>query len=155
MEGRCVCCGGQIKRNPRVKIQRYCSRPECQKARRKVWQQQKLEKDEDYRRNQADAQRRWRECHRDYWRQYRESRPEYVHRNRELQRERNRRRRKVPDQSAGGCKEIAKMDAFGGAMSFASGLYRLTPVDPPGIAKMDALTVRLALICPVAGGGVR
>lgn len=81
--------------------------------------------------------------------------PEYVHRNRELQRERNRRRRKVPDQSAGGCKEIAKMDAFGGAMSFASGLYRLTPVDPPGIAKMDALTVRLALICPVAGGGVR
>lgn len=151
MEGTCVSCGGRIQRNPRVKTQRYCSRVDCQKVRRKVWQQQKLEKDEDYRRNQADALRRWRARHSGYWRQYRASHPDYVDRNRELQRDRNRRRRKLLAHSEEGCKEIAKMDALRPSSLIDSGIYRITPLDPGGIAKMDALTVRLALISAEQG----
>jgi hypothetical protein len=151
MEGTCVCCGGRIRRNPKVKRQRYCSRVECQKARRKVWQQQKLEKDEDYRRNQGAAQRRWREAHREYWRGYRERHPDYVCRNREFQRERNRRRPKALAQCEEDCKKIAKMDAFAGANRLTPGIYRLTLVGRPVIAKMDAFDVRLALISAEQG----
>jgi hypothetical protein len=134
-----------------VKTQRYCSRAECQKARRKVWQQQKLEKDEDYRRNQADAQRRWRERHPEYWRRYRESHPDYVRRNRELQGQRDLRRRKITAEPEQGSEALAKMDSFCPSNPIESGTYKITPLDAGGLAKMDAFTVRLALISPEQG----
>jgi hypothetical protein len=60
MEKRCLCCKRPVLAHPAVAHQRYCSDPECQKARKRNWQKEKLGKDPDYRANQADAQRQWR-----------------------------------------------------------------------------------------------
>jgi hypothetical protein len=82
----------QLKRHPRrrnVPHQKYCSKPECQRARRHRWQREKLSQDADYRAHQAAAQRRWHERHPEYWRRYRQSHPEYTARNREQQCPRN------------------------------------------------------------------
>jgi hypothetical protein len=106
-------------------------------VRRRLWQKEKLATDEDYRRNQGDAQRRWRESHRDYWREYRQSHPDYSERNRCLQRERNHLRRR---------EMVAKMDALAPRTSVAPGTYQLLPYEPGGIAKMDALIVKIDLV---------
>ena len=138
MEKRCECCKKRFIPHPAVRDQRYCSNPECQKARKKKWQKEKLASDSDYRANQAEAQRQWRSRNRDYWRQYRKRNPAYTETNRMGQRERNRRRR-----SGLG---IAKMDELTGKTLIQSGRYRLVPVCNSGIAKMDELIVELGVI---------
>jgi hypothetical protein len=90
---RCAACGCLFVPRRNVPQQRYCSKRECQRTRRRRWQRQKLKADADYRANQAAAQRRWRERHPDYWRRYRQGHPDSTERNRQRQRERNRRRR--------------------------------------------------------------
>ena len=102
MEKKCLCCKRGFIPHPAVRDQRYCSDPECQRARKRKWQKEKLATDSDYRANQAEAQRQWRSRNKDYWKQYRKKNPAYTERNRMGQRERNRRRRSGP--------EIAKMD---------------------------------------------
>ncbi len=57
----------------------------------------------DYRFNQKDAQRRWREQHPDYSKEYRKSHPEYCQRNRKMQRHRDGKRQAL---------RLAKMDAL-------------------------------------------
>jgi hypothetical protein len=93
MEKRCLCCKRPIIAHPAVANQRYCGDPECQKARKRKWQKEKLAGDPDYRANQAEAQRQWRSRNRSYWREYRMRNPAYTEANRIRQRERNRRRR--------------------------------------------------------------
>ena len=68
MEKTCLCCKRRFIAHPAVRHQRYCSDPECQKARKRNWQKEKLASDSDYRANQAEAQRQWRSRNRDYWR---------------------------------------------------------------------------------------
>jgi len=121
-----------------VRDQQYCSNPQCQKARKRRWQKEKLLKDSDYQANQAEAQRQWRSRNKDYWREYRRKNPAYTEKNRLDQRERNRRRR-----SGSG---IAKMDEQKVKTLIPSGRYRLVPFCNPGIAKMDELIVQLAVI---------
>ena len=146
MEKRCLCCKRPVLAHPAVAHQRYCSDPECQKARKRNWQKEKLGKDPDYRANQADAQRQWRSRNRGYWREYRSKHPAYTEANRIGQRERNRRRR------AGS--GIAKMDEQKGKPLIPSGRYRLVPLCNPGIAKMDELIVELGVISRGCGFGV-
>jgi len=138
MEKRCECCKRRFIPRPAVCHQEYCSNPECQKARKRAWQKEKLASDSDYRANQAEAQRQWRSRNRDYWRQYRKRNPTYTEGNRIRQRERNRRRR-----SGSG---IAKMDELSGKNVITSGRYRLVPLCNSGIAKMDELIVELGVI---------
>jgi len=57
--------------NPRNPNQKYCNRADCQRARKREWQRKKRATDPDYRQNQIDCQKRWRELHPDYWREYR------------------------------------------------------------------------------------
>lgn len=95
--------------------------------------------DPDYRDNQRDCQRRWREAHRGYWRTYRESHPQYVHRNRERQRLRNQERRVHLD-------GIAKMDASRGESTIVAGTYQLIPLGMDAIARMDAINVEIRFI---------
>lgn len=102
MEKTCLCCKKRFDRHPAVPDQQYCSDADCQKARKRKWQKEKLASDSDYRANQAEAQRQWRSRNRGYWREYRRRNPAYMERNRMGQRERNRGRR-----SGSG---IAKMD---------------------------------------------
>jgi hypothetical protein len=120
-----------------VPNQTYCSRRECQQERRRGWQHRKIHEDPDYRANQTQAQRLWRDQHPEYWRDYRARNPEYVERNRQQQQDRNQRRGAV----------IAKMDALETANPLISGTYRLVHLCGEGvIAKMDEYTVKIELI---------
>lgn len=67
-ERRCAACGWRFVPRRNVPEQRYCSKPQCQRTRRRRWQREKLQVDPDYQANQAAAQQRWRERHREYWR---------------------------------------------------------------------------------------
>lgn len=137
VERRCEYCGEPFTVRNNVACQRYCSKAGCQKGRRNAWRKRKLLSDKDYRGNQQDAQKRWRESHKEYWRGYRASHPEYVERNRALQRERNDRRR--------GCL-IAKRDESSSRNSMRSGYYRLIPAGKDAIAKRDAYLVKLDIL---------
>lgn len=132
---QCFHCGKSIKANPRVKNQRYCSDRECQRARRREWQREKLLNDPDYKANQRDCQRKWHEHHPGYYQDYRERHPQSRERNRLLQRYRNSRRWTR--------QKIATMDAFPPAPVLTPTLYYLLPV----IAKMD-LSAQKVIIIP-------
>ena len=124
----CAHCGDAFKRRPQNPDQTYCSKPECQRARKRRWQKAKMESDADYRENQRRAQKQWRERNPDYWKQWRSGHPEYVERNRVDQRARNQKRANGmgPTEDAS---SFAKMDASAGAMPLPSGTYRLVPAD--------------------------
>jgi len=146
MEKRCECCKRRFIPRPAVRHQEYCTNPECQKARKRAWQKEKLASDSDYRANQAEAQRQWRSRNRDYWRRYRKRNPVYTETNRMGQKGRNRRRR-----SGAG---IAKMDEVKGKSFIRSGRYRLVPFCNSGVAKMDELIVEIGVISGGCGFGV-
>ena len=109
----------------------------CQRERRRRWHQDKLRSDEDYRANQAQAQRAWTGRHGDYWREYRARHPDYTERNRLEQRRRDHRRRAT---------RLAKMDASTPINAVPSGTYRLLPEAGGDLAKMDAWTVKITVI---------
>ena len=141
---RCAACEDLFTRRRNVPDQQFCSKPECQRERRRRWQRQKLKEDPDYRANQAAAQRRWRERNPDYWRRYRQAHPAYTERNRQQQHMRNRKRGQVgtgPSPPA-----IAKMDVCEAQTAVASGTYRLIPVSGENIAKMDAYLVEMHVL---------
>jgi hypothetical protein len=140
MEKTCPHCQRTFLPHPAVRNQQYCGSTECQRARKREWQQAKLASDADYRENQAAAQRAWRQRNPEYWRHYRERHPAYREANRLRQRERNGQRR-----------AMAKMDARDAKILLPSGRYRLVPLYGK-IAKMDALIVEIGI---VSGGSVR
>jgi predicted phosphohydrolase len=74
--------------------QEYCSDPECQRARKALWQKNKMTNDPQYQAQQIECIRKWRKKRPldNYQKQYRQEHPEYVNRNRELQRIRNSKR---------------------------------------------------------------
>ena len=101
----CRCLFILTARNPE---QKYCSRADCQKARKRRWQKMKMQGDKAYRLNQKDAQKRWCEKNPDYWQNYRKNNSNYTGSNRERQQHRNRCRRAFGSIS----REFAKMDAL-------------------------------------------
>ena len=139
---RCKNCNRSFAITARHPEQTYCSRKECQRARKNNWQRRKLSGDEDYRKNQADCQEQWVKKHPGYWKQYREKHPESAQRNRAKQRERNRiNRKKQPPRSK--LPAIAKMDAKLRQKPLISGYYELTPVTDPPFANMIPIIVRI------------
>ena len=144
-ERRCLSCGERFNPRRQNPAQQYCSEKACQRERRRRWQSEKQRTDADYRDNQRRAWRAWAAKHSAYWFAWREKHPEYCERNRAQQRLRNQRRRTG---------SIANMDASEADLGVPSGLYRLVPAAGGGIAKMDAWTVRIAVIArPYADGG--
>lgn len=145
MTSKFVCrnCGRQANANPRLKGgQHYCKSRECQRARKRSWQKNKLANDPDYRRRQKECQRSW--CKRKplhhYQSEYRKRHAEYVEANRLKQRERNRRNDMAEDMQ-----KIVKMDTFFSA-SRKTGTYLLNWLGgegPEKIVKMDTLIVQL------------
>ena len=138
MNQKIRCANPQCRRlfhpNPRVKNQQYCDKKDCQRARKRRWQRQKMKDDPDYQDDHRDAQQCWIEQNRDYWRRYRALHPDYVKRNRLLQRKRDRKRR-----------DLAKMDALGDFSPVKAGSYYLIPAKE-NLAKMDALSHKYFLI---------
>ena len=136
----CAACGQEFHPHPKSPRQTYCSKAECQRVRKRKWQQQKLKSDPDYAENQARAQQAWSNSHTGYWRQYRQAHPDYANQNREMQTGRNARNRGKP---------IAKMDDFNGrkgAPNLPSGLYQIHPMPDSVIAKMDVWTVEIRVL---------
>jgi hypothetical protein len=134
---RCAHCRRLVVPNPRVKTQRFCAKPDCQRARRAPWQREKMATDPDYQANQKDYQRAWQARHPEYWRQYRQNRPNYRERNRLLQHHRDQRRRPGV---------LAKMDALAAISFVKPGIYHLIPEVGEHLAKMDALSMKCHLI---------
>ena len=134
---RCAACEQAFRPRAQVPQQQFCGKAACQRERRRRWQQRKRQSDEDYRANQAQAQRSWAGGHRDYWRDWRAAHPAYTERNRLEQRRRDRQRH---------ASRLAKMDASTPVSPIASGTYRLVPWTGGDLAKMDACTVKLTVI---------
>jgi hypothetical protein len=132
-EKRCAHCGCLLDLNPRSKNQRYCGNKECQRARKRTWQKNKMATDPDYRANQRECNKAWQEKNRHYWRDYRRNHPGYTERNRLLEFARRGRRRRV-----------AKMDASEKISSFKTGTYWL--ISEEGVAKMDAFVGKVLLL---------
>ncbi len=141
---RCAACNSLFPPRRNVPDQAFCSKPECQRERRRRWQREKLRQDPDHRANQAAAQKRWREHNPEYWRNYRQAHLEYTAHNRKKQRERNRRRGLAA--TGPSPPVIAKMDEYPNKKAVASGTYRLIPVTGPGIAKMDEYLVKMQVL---------
>ena len=133
---RCACCGQTFLPRPQAPNQTYCSLPECQRARKRQWQQSKLRTDPDYRGNQLDAQRAWFKRHPDYWRTYRDTHPEYAERNRDRQRV----------GGTGNNGTLAKMDACR-PTPLAPGLYRISPASGFDTSGDGILVVEIAPVC--------
>ena len=133
-EKRCAHCGCPLDLNPRVKNQRYCKKKECQRVRKRLWQKKKVATDPDYRANQQECNKAWREKNPDYWRNYRKNHPRYVQRNRLLQKVRRRKRDSC----------VAKMDASETNSFVGTGTYWLIP--ETGVAKMDAFACKVVLV---------
>lgn len=142
---RCRHCGCYLEACKKVKKHDYCKKPGCQRARKRAWQNKKMAEDEEYRRDQKEAQKIWREKNPDYWKKYRSENDRYAEENRLRQRQRNRTKRAL---TTGRVKldEIAKMDAIKGKNNTLSGRYKLVPIAGKMIAKMDALIVEIDVI---------
>jgi hypothetical protein len=134
--------------NPHFKVpnQQFCSNPECQKARRRIWQNKKRFNDKDYKKNQAAAQKAWAKNNPDYWKKYRDNNPHYTERNRKLQKIRNLRSNNQLKQPTFNIDKIAKMDGYMGKNVLISGYYNLYPIHNDGFAKMNGMIVKIEII---------
>jgi len=137
---RCGNCKRRFKIRPQSPSQRFCSRDECQRARRRIWQRERLQSDLDYRENQLRASADWRARNPDYWKVYRRKHPDYVAHNREHQKER---RAKVSTS--------AKMDVSSRVSPLYSGTYVLTAIATRSRAKMNTWIVDLTVLRATAG----
>ena len=135
MDRKIQCAAPHCRRifdpDPRVKNQRYCGDKDCQRARKRKWQKEKLTADPDYMANQRDCQREWHQRHPGYYKKYRQDHPAYRERNTLLQGCRNAQAR-----------VIAKMDEFKPALLKDPRAFYLLPL----IAKMDASPQKVLLI---------
>jgi hypothetical protein len=102
-ENRCRNCHTIFLPNPRLKTQQYCNHPECQRARKALWQKQKIRQDPDYQADHHDAQMDWLKRNPGYFKRYRSGHPSYVETNRLKQKTRDQKKRLI---------HLAKMDAF-------------------------------------------
>jgi hypothetical protein len=137
MSKRCKACGCLFHPRPQVPDQSYCPVPECQRERRRRWQQQKRQGDPHYRENDVDHYKAWAATNPDYWKRYRDSHPGYADRNRSLQQDRNRRQP---------AEVIANEGASTPVFSLPSGRYRIIPIMSEGIANEDAWIVEITVI---------
>lgn len=134
MENRwCNACGEAFSPRPQSPRQFYCAKAECQRERRRLWQQAKRRSDPDYLSNQTQAQRAWTERNPNYWRRYREEHSSYTERNRLQQR--NRYERNGRNVTAAKPFDLPP-----------SGLYQIQRVDAKAGHKMDVWLVQLTAL---------
>ncbi len=127
---QCAHCGRLVDRNPRIRNQRYCGEKDCQRARKRKWQTDKLATDADYKSNQRACQIDWHQRNPDFYKDYRLKHPGYRKRNTLLQRCRNARLR-----------VIAKMDTLELDSVQKPRVFYLVPL----IATMDASAQKVLL----------
>jgi len=142
----CIYCKSPFRPHQKVPGQKVCFNHNCQKTRRKEWQRKKIQNDDDYKKNQAIAQKAWAARNPEYWKNYRSAHPEYVERNRRLQKRRNIRYRYNLNLSKNDPKMIGKMDDLTDKSHINSGYYTLYPISTERNAKMDKMFVKIEVI---------
>ena len=149
LEFTCCFCRQSTLSNPKLKgNQHYCSKAECQEARKRDWKNKRMLSDEVFREKQKEYIKQWRRkkpAHQ-YMSNYRQNHPEYVEMNRQKQKERNLAGRERQNQQK--AEKIVKVDAL--ALSATrTDTYEMTSFrkDPFGmIVKVDTLMVQLKQI---------
>lgn len=112
----CKHCGKRFEPRPQVLAQTYCAKTECQRARKRQWQREKMLSDQHYQINQRSAQRAWSQRNTDYWQQQRQAK------------QGQEKTDEVPNQGRGKSSapsrgsSVVKMDVC----RFPTGLYRIT-----------------------------
>lgn len=133
----CVACGKAFLPRPQRPDQCFCRAPECQRERKRRWQQVRRAHDPDYRENDSRGARQWRARHPDYWREYRRAHPGYRERNAAQQAERDLRR---------ATRLLANGDVSTPDRPVPSGTYHLRPVAMGDLANEDVWTVEIRAI---------
>lgn len=133
---KCLACGQYFKPWPQTPNQSYCSKPECQRERRRrSKQKERLDSSQV-----ADIQKqRGAAGNPGYWKAYRADNPDYVERNRHQQKQRNSRRPRLGETAKSG--------------SLPPGRYLITQLDSDGIAKGDAWIVEIRVLSSFPDGG--
>jgi len=123
--------------------QKVCSRPDCQRQRRRKYHRRKRASDAEYRQTTRNSQKKWRDAHPDYLRQYRAQHPETVVRNRERQRVRDQKPR------------LAFLEKNNLALDLKRSLARVWLVGPgvTQLEKNNLASVQLLIFQPVAPAG--
>ena len=134
-------CGVLFVPCRQVPRQEYCSRKECQQARKREWNRKKFASDPDYKEARKEAQKRWKDKNPHYWKEYRTRHPEYTRKNRQQQGLRNRKRWPVPVVS-----RIAKTDESISIKHGLTGRYKITPIHADMIVKTDECIVEIIAI---------
>lgn len=136
----CCHCGGFFPPSPKHKVQNYCMKPTCRRAKKAAWKREKMRTDEQFGLDCQLSNQKWHKATPGYWKAYRDRHPDKVARNRQLQAIRNRRRARKPK---GGrvldTGVIATVDSLKSYKFSPMGQYYLVPM----IAKVDALKVRI------------
>lgn len=125
----CPCCDTFFI--PRNKNQTFCTKPKCQRARKALWQRNKIATDPEYAKGQYLSNQKWLVNNPDYWAKYRRNNPKKADRNRALQKIRN--KKTQPVKTIG----IAKMDVSKSCNESLLGQFWLVPT----IAKMDPVKI--------------
>lgn len=135
----CNACGCTFTPRPQNPNQKYCTNAECQRERRRSWQQQKRRDDADYRDNDVRASKGWATENPEYWKQYRDENPAYAERNRNLQQQRNRKLR---------ASVIANEDVSRPVNPPPAGRYRMVRIEG-GTANGDTWIVEISVLAAI------
>lgn len=138
MEKRwCTHCGEVFPLRAQNPKQSYCAKADCQRERRRLWQQVRRKSDIDYIKNQAEAHSAWASRNPDYWREYRKTHPDYTESNRKKQQQRNFVTRQ---------RSIAKNTSSNDASHLRDGICALKILDHHRSAEEEVWTVELRMI---------
>jgi len=77
----CINCNCKLYLKKHISNQKYCSKIECQNARRAEWKRRKLKREQDYKSSQKTYWNKWNVNNPDYWKHYRKKHPIYVKQN--------------------------------------------------------------------------
>jgi len=142
----CHHCGRTCRSNPRLKDQGYCSRKECQQARKREWEKKKYRTNKKYRETRLKSQKKWRENnnHSKYQKEYRSKRPDYVAQCYKDQKERYHERREAERKALG--KNNVNTDTLT-LHPTSGGLYKLIPMEVTKInVNTDAFIVKMQIL---------
>ena len=140
MSKQCQACGHPFTPRSQNPNQKYSTNSECQRERRRRWQQQKRRDDADYRDNDARASKAWATENPAYWKQYRDENPAYAERNRNLQQQRNQKLR---------ASVIANEDVSLPRNPLPAGRYRMVLISDDG-ASGDVWIVEIAVLTAIS-----
>lgn len=149
MKRICAHCKSHFRPSKYHRHQHYCNKEECQKARKALWQKNKIQKDPSYKANQKDATICWLNKNPSYYSEYRKNHQEYTAKNRKKSRERYKKNLKYHARISPDLKpkeDFAKMDLASLQLPVKSGRYKLMPFGVEDFAKMDAAIVQIIVI---------